>query len=212
MTLHDARLSTISHPGWKVPFIQCVVFMRKDARQHSNPNMTYPLQSTLQSNQRIMLVGNKCDLESKRAVSREEGQAFATQHGLYFLETSAKTAVNVEQAFIDTARSIHGKISQGVFDVSNEVCFSGCWDVLICVFSRVESNWVHLNSNSMQARLFLRTQRLAVQVLVVDHYAINIHLCIHPCNHRIQSLIKSSCCRNAFQRASRSTIRTFYAS
>ena len=55
-----------------------------DARQHSNSNMT------------IMLIGNKSDLEHRRAVSFEEGQQFATEHGLVFLETSAKTAANVE--------------------------------------------------------------------------------------------------------------------
>ena len=38
-----------------------------------------------------------------------------------FMETSAKTAHNVEEAFINTARAIHTKIEQGVFDVSNEV-------------------------------------------------------------------------------------------
>lgn len=45
----------------------------------------------------IMLIGNKCDLHSKRAVSFEEGEAFAREHGLIFLETSAKTAENVEE-------------------------------------------------------------------------------------------------------------------
>ena len=37
-----------------------------------------------------------------------------------FLETSAKTALNVEEAFINTARAIHAKIASGAFDVSNE--------------------------------------------------------------------------------------------
>lgn len=80
----------------------------EDARQHSNQNTT------------IMLIGNKCDLEAKRAVSREEGEAFASEHGLFFAETSAKTAANVEEAFVDTARNIYDKIQTGVFDVSNE--------------------------------------------------------------------------------------------
>ena len=44
----------------------------------------------------IMLIGNKCDLDSRRAVSFKEGEEFAQQHGLIFLETSAKTAANVE--------------------------------------------------------------------------------------------------------------------
>jgi len=71
-----------------------------DARQHANSNMT------------IMLIGNKCDLEQRRAVTFEEGQQFANEHGLVFLETSAKTAANVEEAFINTARKIYEKIQQ----------------------------------------------------------------------------------------------------
>lgn len=79
-----------------------------DALQHANPNMT------------IMLVGNKCDLEAKRAVSREEGEAYAKEHGLLFLETSAKTAENVEEAFTSIGRNIYQKIRDGIFDVTNE--------------------------------------------------------------------------------------------
>ncbi|KAH7676822.1 Small monomeric GTPase protein [Dioscorea alata] len=80
----------------------------EDARQHANPNMT------------IMLIGNKCDLAHRRAVSREEGEQFAKDHGLIFLEASAKTAQNVEEAFISTSAKILQKIQEGVFDVSQE--------------------------------------------------------------------------------------------
>ena len=38
------------------------------------------------------------------------------------METSAKTAANVEEAFINTAREIYDKIQEGVFDINNEVC------------------------------------------------------------------------------------------
>jgi GTPase SAR1 family protein len=68
----------------------------------------------------IMLCGNKSDLESRRAVTQEEGQAFAERHGLVFLETSAKTAANVEEAFVNSAKSIHTKIQEGTLDVQNE--------------------------------------------------------------------------------------------
>uniref|UniRef100_A0A0E0DF61 Uncharacterized protein n=1 Tax=Oryza meridionalis TaxID=40149 RepID=A0A0E0DF61_9ORYZ len=80
----------------------------EDARQHANANMT------------IMLVGNKSDLSHRRAVSYEEGEQFAKEHGLIFMEASAKTAQNVEEAFVKTAGAIYKKIQDGVFDLSNE--------------------------------------------------------------------------------------------
>ena len=80
----------------------------EDARHHSNNNMV------------IMLIGNKSDLEDERDVKREEGEAFAREHNLIFMETTAKTAANVKEAFITTAREIYGKIQEGVFDANNE--------------------------------------------------------------------------------------------
>jgi len=68
----------------------------------------------------IMLIGNKVDLEHKRCVTKEEGQQFAKDNGLIFLETSAKTAQNVEEAFVQTAEKIHQNIQDGVYELSNE--------------------------------------------------------------------------------------------
>jgi GTPase KRas len=54
----------------------------------------------------MMLVGNKCDLEEQRQVSSEEGQTLARTFGCQFKEASAKTRVNVEEAFYDLVREI----------------------------------------------------------------------------------------------------------
>eukprot|EP00994_Dinema_validum_P008151 NODE_720_length_1395_cov_296.173105_g530_i0.p5 GENE.NODE_720_length_1395_cov_296.173105_g530_i0~~NODE_720_length_1395_cov_296.173105_g530_i0.p5 ORF type:complete len:70 (+),score=12.60 NODE_720_length_1395_cov_296.173105_g530_i0:607-816(+) len=43
---------------------------------------------------------------------------FASEHGLIFLETSAKTAHNVDEAFIKTANVIYEKIQKGLLDPS----------------------------------------------------------------------------------------------
>ncbi|KAM7277590.1 hypothetical protein ACFE04_004724 [Oxalis oulophora] len=70
----------------------------------------------------ITLVGSKCDLARKREVSTEEGQQFAKEHGLLFIEASAKTCLNVDQAFIMTATNILPNInliSKGVLDLTN---------------------------------------------------------------------------------------------
>jgi Ras-related protein Rab-2A len=80
----------------------------EEARQNANANMV------------IMLIGNKLDLEHRRAVSFEEGKKFADDNGLIFLETSAKTAKHVEEAFVSTANKIYSNIENGIYDVSNE--------------------------------------------------------------------------------------------
>ena len=46
-----------------------------------------------------LLIGNKCDLEEKRKVTYQEGKDFATSNGMQFIETSAKTAAKVQEAF-----------------------------------------------------------------------------------------------------------------
>ena len=46
-----------------------------------------------------LLIGNKCDLEDKRKVTYQEGKDFATSNGMQFMETSAKTASKVQEAF-----------------------------------------------------------------------------------------------------------------
>ena len=43
----------------------------------------------------VILIGNKKDLEDRREVRFEEGESFARENGIMFLETSAKTAFNV---------------------------------------------------------------------------------------------------------------------
>ena len=45
---------------------------------------------------------------------------FAREHGLIFMETSAKTAMNVEEAFLQTSTIIYENIDRGVYDLTND--------------------------------------------------------------------------------------------
>ncbi len=85
----------------------------EDAKQHSSTTLT------------TMLIGNKSDLKRQRAVSYEEGLQFAKRHDLIFLETSAKTADNVDKAFIQTAKLIYDKIKNNEIIIGNDDMASG---------------------------------------------------------------------------------------
>lgn len=57
-----------------------------------------------------LLVGNKCDLTTKKVVDYTTAKEYADQLGIPFLETSAKNATNVEQAFMTMAAEIKNRV------------------------------------------------------------------------------------------------------
>ncbi|SAM07979.1 hypothetical protein [Absidia glauca] len=57
-----------------------------------------------------ILIGNKCDMEEKRVVTKEQGEALANELGIQFMETSAKANIGVEEAFFDLARDIKKRL------------------------------------------------------------------------------------------------------
>lgn len=101
----------------------------EEARQNGNPYMSF------------ILIGNKCDMEAERAVSYDEGEKFARDNGLIFLETSAKTALNVEESFMRTAQMIYDKIQKGEIDITNE-------NLGIKVGGEVQTNRLNLQQKS----------------------------------------------------------------
>uniref|UniRef100_A0A3Q0SP64 RAB1A, member RAS oncogene family b n=1 Tax=Amphilophus citrinellus TaxID=61819 RepID=A0A3Q0SP64_AMPCI len=60
-----------------------------------------------------LLVGNKCDLTTKKVVDYTTAKEFADSLGIPFLETSAKNATNVEQAFMTMAAEIKKRMGPG---------------------------------------------------------------------------------------------------
>lgn len=57
-----------------------------------------------------ILVANKCDLEEKRKVAREGGEILAQNHCIRYVETSALSSANIEQAFTLLTQDILNKV------------------------------------------------------------------------------------------------------
>eukprot|EP00252_Welwitschia_mirabilis_P002285 TRINITY_DN1219_c0_g1_i2.p1 TRINITY_DN1219_c0_g1~~TRINITY_DN1219_c0_g1_i2.p1 ORF type:complete len:201 (+),score=46.40 TRINITY_DN1219_c0_g1_i2:228-830(+) len=66
----------------------------EELQRQANPNMV------------VALAGNKSDLIEKIKVSSEEAKAYAQENGLFFMETSAKTAQNVNELFYEIGRRL----------------------------------------------------------------------------------------------------------
>eukprot|EP00762_Andalucia_godoyi_P008474 ANDGO_05747.mRNA.1 Ras-related protein Rab-1A len=112
-TAGQERFRTITSSYYRGAHGIIVVYDVTDAESFENvKDWLSEIERYATENVNKLLVGNKCDLESKRAVSTETAKEQADQMSIPFLETSAKTAHNVEQAFITMARDIKERIQQ----------------------------------------------------------------------------------------------------
>ncbi len=79
----------------------------KESFQHAE-NWLNDLKNQSNPNVRVFLVGNKCDLEDQRVISKEEGERFKTEKKLdKFIETSAKTGENARSALLEAAKLLY---------------------------------------------------------------------------------------------------------
>ncbi|CDP15958.1 unnamed protein product [Coffea canephora] len=80
----------------------------RELRDHTDPNVV------------VMLIGNKSDLRHLVAVSTEDGKALAERESLFFMETSALEATNVENAFAEVLTQIYHIVSRKAVEASDE--------------------------------------------------------------------------------------------
>ncbi|XP_065065445.1 ras-related protein Rab-13-like [Rhopilema esculentum] len=87
-----------------------VILVYDISSRHSFDNMRKWLKYVdeyASSNVKMIIVGNKCDLEVQRQVTPEEGQKLASQYEVPFYETSAYAYVNIDEAFSRIAKQIY---------------------------------------------------------------------------------------------------------
>ena len=71
-------------------------------------NWLNDLKSQANEDVRIILVGNKADLENERKVAREEGEKYKLDNNLdFFMETSAKTGKNARNVLIEASKILY---------------------------------------------------------------------------------------------------------
>ncbi|XP_065012623.1 ras-related protein RIC2-like [Musa acuminata AAA Group] len=80
----------------------------KELRGHTDPNIV------------VMLIGNKSDLRHLVAVPTEDGEAYAERESLYFMETSALEATNVENAFAEVLTQIYRIVSKKAVEAGDD--------------------------------------------------------------------------------------------
>ncbi|KAJ6810545.1 putative ras-related protein RGP1 [Iris pallida] len=68
----------------------------------------------------IMLIGNKSDLGTLRAVPTEDAKEFAERENLFFMETSALESTNVESAFQTVLTEIYRIVSKKALVANDE--------------------------------------------------------------------------------------------
>ena len=90
----------------------CAYFVYQITNRESFENISNWIETCKSSAQRevlMVLIGNKCDLEEERKVSKEEGENLAKKYGISFYETSAKTGANVQEAFTESLKNLSVK-------------------------------------------------------------------------------------------------------
>ena len=71
-------------------------------------NWLNDLRSQANEDVRVILIGNKADLESERKVSKEEGEKYKLDNNLdFFMETSAKTGQNARNVLVEASKILY---------------------------------------------------------------------------------------------------------
>ena len=114
-TAGQERFRTITSSYYRGTHGIMVVYNTSDLDSFNNVKQwMHEIDQYASENVSKLLVGNKTDLMSKRAVSFDQAKQFADSLGMAFIETSAKDTTNVEQAYMMMSKQIMGRQVQPI--------------------------------------------------------------------------------------------------
>ena len=106
-TAGQERFRTITTAYYRGAMGILLVFDVTDEKSFSNIRTWYSnVEQHASEGVSKILVGNKSDWDEKRVITTEQGQALADELGIGYVETSAKTNSQVEDAFFTLARNV----------------------------------------------------------------------------------------------------------
>ncbi|CUM66907.1 uncharacterized protein PRCAT00004592001 [Priceomyces carsonii] len=109
-TAGQERFRTITTAYYRGAMGIVLIYDVTDSRSFENvENWFETVTQHANEDAQIFLVGNKCDDEESRQVSKEQGQALAAKLNIPFLEASAKSNENVDSIFYELAGIIQEK-------------------------------------------------------------------------------------------------------
>ena len=110
-TAGQERFKTITAAYYKGAHGILIVFdlTDKESFNHVN-NWLKEIKTNTGTNLTKVLIGNKSDMEAERKIHEEEARVFAESKGMTYIETSAKTNVNVEEAFVTLTNKVYANL------------------------------------------------------------------------------------------------------
>ncbi|RKP05934.1 ras family-domain-containing protein [Thamnocephalis sphaerospora] len=110
-TAGQERFRTITTSYYRNAMGILIVYDVTDKRSFDNiPTWIRQVEEHASQSVDKLLVGNKCDVDTGRAVTYEEGLQLAAEYSMPFMETSAKSSRGVEESFYTLAKMVKKRV------------------------------------------------------------------------------------------------------
>lgn len=120
-TAGQERYKSITSAYYKGAKGALVVYDTTSAQSFENVDKWYnEIKEKTGKDIKLILIGNKIDLSEQKVVNTDEALAKAKTWGIPLMETSAKSAVNVKEAFHDLLKEMYLEMNKNLQNVENK--------------------------------------------------------------------------------------------